>query len=101
MGWGGGAVRGAVDTPRFFLESVFEWYCTNPQGCSCVVGMERGCTLAKNVFGSLFLNFLDPPLLSKMVCENLRTFSEVLTFFPICNNDPFLKMFSSFQHLAK
>ena len=33
----------------------------SPQGCTCVVGMKRGCTLTKNFFGPLFLNFLDPP----------------------------------------
>ena len=49
---------------RHFLESnrLSSGIVQPPQGCSCVLGRERGCILANNCFGSLFLNCLDPPL---------------------------------------
>ena len=38
----------------------------SPQRCSRIVFMKRGCALDKIFFGPLFLNFLDPPLITAL-----------------------------------
>ena len=81
MDLGGGEVR-ELCPPNFsqifrtFFEGnhLLSGIVQQPQGCSCVVGMESS-RLSKIFFGPLFLNFLDLPLQSaKYVVHCLVSF---------------------------
>ena len=60
-GGGGGGGVGGEGAALFCLGCFRNFIVKSSQGCSCVVGMERGCTLAKIFSAALSELFVSAP----------------------------------------